>query len=118
MTQDDTSKIAIVGAGSVGATIAYASLVRGVGQRIALYDVNRGKVEAEVLDLNHGLQFVPMATVEGSDDISVCAGARVIVVDIGVASPIAPHPALLDRKIAPGTRDFTVAPAIQASASG
>jgi L-lactate dehydrogenase len=83
MAQDDTNKIAIVGAGSVGATIAYASLVRGVGHRIALYDVNRAKVEAEVLDLNHGLQFVPMATVEGSDDISVCAGARVIVITAG-----------------------------------
>src|SRR5438132_1337658 len=33
------NKIAIVGAGSVGATIAYACLIRGVGKQIALYDV-------------------------------------------------------------------------------
>jgi len=39
-------------------------------------------------------------------------GAHVVIVDIGVASPIAPHPDLLDRKIAPGTRDFTVEPAM------
>src|SRR3954463_9966463 len=78
-----TSKIAIVGAGSVGATIAYACLMRGVGQRIALYDVNRAKVEAEVLDLSHGLQFVPMATIEGSDDVAVCADADVVVVTAG-----------------------------------
>jgi nicotinate-nucleotide--dimethylbenzimidazole phosphoribosyltransferase len=39
-------------------------------------------------------------------------GAWVVVVDMGVASPIAPHPDLLDRKIAPGTHDFTVAPAM------
>ena len=56
------------GAGSVGATIAYACIIRGVGQHVVLYDTNRGKVDAEVLDLNHGLQFVPMATIEGSDD--------------------------------------------------
>src|SRR5689334_21997487 len=83
MRNPPTRKLAIVGAGSVGATIAYACLIRGVGKRVALYDVNRAKVEAEVLDLNHGLQFVPMATVEGSDDVGVCAEADVVVVTAG-----------------------------------
>ena len=32
---NSTTKIAIVGAGSVGATIAYACLIRGVAKRIA-----------------------------------------------------------------------------------
>ncbi|WP_257459781.1 L-lactate dehydrogenase [Archangium lipolyticum] len=77
------SKIAIIGAGSVGATIAYASMIRGVAKQLALYDISRDKVNAEVLDLNHGLQFVPMATLEGSDDIGVCAGADVIVITAG-----------------------------------
>jgi L-lactate dehydrogenase len=78
-----TSKIAIVGAGSVGATIAYACLIRGVGKQIALFDVKREKVDAEVLDLNHGLQFVPMATLEGSDDVAVAADADIIVITAG-----------------------------------
>ena len=73
MQNRNTSKIAIVGAGSVGATIAYACLVRGVAKQLALYDVKREKVDAEVLDLNHGLQFVPMATLEGSDDVGIVA---------------------------------------------
>jgi L-lactate dehydrogenase len=77
------SKIAIVGAGAVGATIAYASMIRGVAKQLAIYDVNRAKVDAEVLDLNHGLQFVPMATLEGSDDIGVCTGADVVVITAG-----------------------------------
>jgi L-lactate dehydrogenase len=80
---EGTSKIAVVGAGSVGATIAYACLIRGVGKQIALYDVNRAKVDAEVLDLNHGLQFVPMARVQGSDDVGVCADADVVVITAG-----------------------------------
>src|SRR6478609_11702176 len=83
MRQGTTSKIAIIGAGSVGATIAYACLIRGVGKSIALYDVNAAKVEAEVLDLNHGLQFVPMASVEGSADLEVCRDADVIVITAG-----------------------------------
>jgi len=78
-----TTKIAIIGAGGVGATIAYACLIRGVGKHFAIYDVNRAKVDAEVLDLNHGLQFVPMATLEGSDDIGVCAEADVVVITAG-----------------------------------
>ena len=78
-----THKIAIVGAGSVGATVAYACLIRGVGKQIALFDVNRAKVDAEVLDLNHGMQFVPMATVEGSDDVGVCADADIVVITAG-----------------------------------
>ena len=83
MPQGSTSKIAVIGAGSVGATIAYACMVRGVGQQIVLHDVNRQKVDAEVLDLNHGLQFVPMATIEGSDDLGICADADVVVVTAG-----------------------------------
>jgi L-lactate dehydrogenase len=83
MQDTRTSRIAIVGAGSVGATIAYACMIRGVAKQIALYDVNRAKVEAEVLDLNHGMQFVPMATISGSDDVAVCADADVIVITAG-----------------------------------
>jgi L-lactate dehydrogenase len=83
MSDQATKKVAVVGAGSVGATIAYACLVRGVAGRVVLYDVNRAKVEAEVLDLTHGLQFVPSANVEGSDDIEVCRDADVIVITAG-----------------------------------
>lgn len=76
-------KVAIVGAGSVGATIAYACLIRGVANRLALYDLNKAKVTAEGLDLNHGLQFVPMATLEASDDVAVCKDADVVVITAG-----------------------------------
>lgn len=83
MEQQRTSRVAIIGAGSVGATIAYACMIRGVGKQIALYDIDRAKVEAQVLDLNHGLQFVPMATIEGSDDLAICAEADVVVITAG-----------------------------------
>ena len=78
-----TTKIAVVGAGSVGATIAYACLIRGIGRTIALYDVDAAKTRAEVLDLNHGLQFVPQATVVGSGDIEVCRDADLVAITAG-----------------------------------
>ena len=80
---DKPLKIAIVGAGSVGATIAYACIVRGISNHIALFDINKAKVQSEVLDLNHGLQFVPPATVEGSDDLEVCRDASIVVITAG-----------------------------------
>lgn len=78
-----TTKVAIVGAGTVGATLAYAALMRGVARTVALYDINKEKVEAEALDIGHGIQFMPMGEVIGSDDIAVCEDADVVVVTAG-----------------------------------
>lgn len=76
-------KVAIVGAGSVGTAIAYACFIRGTVREIALYDLAAAKVRAEVLDLNHGSQFVPACRVTGSDDLDVTADSTIIVVTAG-----------------------------------
>jgi L-lactate dehydrogenase len=76
-------KVSVVGAGSVGATIAYASLIRGAPKTVALYDINAEKVGAEVLDLNQGSQFYPTANVTGSDDIAVTANSDMVVITAG-----------------------------------
>jgi L-lactate dehydrogenase len=78
-----TTKIAIVGAGHVGVTLAYACMIRGTAKTIALYGRHAEKVQAEVLDLRHGLQFVPMANVVGSADVKVCQDADVLVMTVG-----------------------------------
>jgi L-lactate dehydrogenase len=78
-----TSKVSIIGAGSVGATIAYACLIRGVAQSVTLYDIDVDRIRAEVLDLNQGIQFVPMAAVTGSDDIAVTADSDIVVIAAG-----------------------------------
>jgi L-lactate dehydrogenase len=77
------NKVAIVGAGAVGATLAYAALIRGLAHDIVLYDKDASKVEAEVLDLRHGLLFCPPAEVGGSDDVAICADADVIAITAG-----------------------------------
>ncbi|MFC1977150.1 nicotinate-nucleotide--dimethylbenzimidazole phosphoribosyltransferase [Chloroflexota bacterium] len=53
----------------------------------------------------------------GGAGINVIArqiGARIIVVDIGVAGELSPHPQLLSRKVAPGTRNMSLGPAMTA----
>lgn len=76
-------KVAIVGAGSVGTAIAYASIIQGLADEVALYDLNGPKALAEVLDLRHGLQFVPPGRVEGGDDLACCRDADVVVITAG-----------------------------------
>lgn len=76
-------KISIIGAGSVGTAIAYASAIQGVGKEIVLYDLNGPKATAEILDLQHGLQFVPSTSVYGGDDLGVCRGSDVVVITAG-----------------------------------
>jgi nicotinate-nucleotide--dimethylbenzimidazole phosphoribosyltransferase len=51
----------------------------------------------------------------GGAGINVLArqvGARVVVVDMGVATALEPHPQLVSRRIAPGTRDMFSGPAM------
>ncbi len=83
MGTERQAKVGIIGAGSVGATIAYAAMIRGVARHISLFDIAKTKVEAEVLDLNHGLLFAPQATVDGSDDVESLHGSDVVVMTAG-----------------------------------
>lgn len=77
------AKLAIVGAGAVGSSLAYAAAIRGVARHIVLHDINKAKVRAEALDLAHGGQFLPEAVIEGSDDVDITRGADVVVVTAG-----------------------------------
>ncbi|MGO1582752.1 MAG: L-lactate dehydrogenase [Actinomycetaceae bacterium] len=77
------TRVAVVGAGAVGSAIAYAMLLRGSAREVVLYDIDADKVNAEVLDLAHGISFTPMNSVRGGNDISVCADADVVVITAG-----------------------------------
>jgi L-lactate dehydrogenase len=79
----ENSKLTVVGAGSVGSSVAYAALIRGSARHVALYDIATEKVEAEVLDLAHGTQFTGTSDIVGGSDISVVAGSHVVVITAG-----------------------------------
>ena len=51
------SKITIIGAGSVGATIAYTLANKDIASEIVMIDINRDKAEGEVLDIIQGTYF-------------------------------------------------------------
>ena len=83
MTVIENAKLAIVGAGAVGTSLAYAALIRGSAREVALYDVQTAKVDAEVLDLAHGTQFTGSSRITGGDDLDVVRGANVVVITAG-----------------------------------
>lgn len=76
------SKISVIGAGSVGSSLAYACLIRGSADIVALYDIATDKVEAEVADLAHGTQFTP-SMVMGGDDLRDTADSDIVFITAG-----------------------------------
>ncbi|MFZ8756101.1 L-lactate dehydrogenase [Microbacterium sp. HMH0099] len=83
MSVIENSKLTVVGAGSVGASVAYAALIRGSARHVALYDIATEKVEAEVLDLAHGTQFTGSSDIVGGSDVAVAEGSHVVVITAG-----------------------------------
>lgn len=75
-------KVVITGAGDVGASFAYALMQAGLAEEIALIDLNQDLVRGQVLDLAHGLPFVPPVNVHvgTAEDY---ADAAVIVITAG-----------------------------------
>lgn len=83
MTNAHPTKLTIVGAGSVGASLAYAALIRGTAHDIVLTDVNEKKVNAEVLDLAHGTPFIGPSHITGGTDLALTENSDVIVITAG-----------------------------------
>ena len=78
-----SSKVSVIGAGAVGASMAYAMLIRESAREVVLYDVNEAKVTAEVLDLAHGTQFTGSSSITGGADIAATKNSDVVVITAG-----------------------------------
>ena len=77
-------KVAIVGAGAVGATFAYAMAQNGSADEICLIDLNEDLCKGQVLDLSHGLPFYPTTNIFVGTEEDY-ADADVIVITAGAA---------------------------------
>ncbi|MBI4427679.1 MAG: L-lactate dehydrogenase [Ignavibacteriales bacterium] len=75
-------KIGIVGSGFVGATAAYAMVMRGVGREIVLVDANRSRSLAEADDILHAVPFSHQLEVKDGD-FGDLQGCRVVVIAAG-----------------------------------
>jgi len=77
-------KIAVIGAGSVGSTVAYTLMVKSLASQITIIDIDDKKEKGEVLDLGDGLCFVETGCIKGGD-FPDAADADIIILTAGVA---------------------------------
>ncbi|KLE15847.1 L-lactate dehydrogenase [Clostridium sp. C8] len=78
------SKISIIGAGSIGATTAFALLQKEVAREIVINDINQEKALGEVLDLMHGSSLnSPCNVTLGS--LEDTKNSDIIIITAGVA---------------------------------
>lgn len=76
------TRVAVVGAGHVGATFAYALLLSGLAAEIVLLDADYARAEGEAMDLNHTEPFARPTRV-WAGEYSDCTGAAITVVCAG-----------------------------------
>ena len=77
-------KISIIGAGMVGATIAYSLTVEQVAGELVLVDLDLDRARGEARDINHALPFLAPTKVSGGD-YEACRGSDIIVITAGAA---------------------------------
>ena len=83
MDKKEGSKIAIIGAGSVGAAVAFVMSIKQTCSELVLIDVNTDKAQGEVLDISHGLPFLGHMNIHAGDysDVKDC---DLIIVTAGI----------------------------------
>lgn len=75
-------KVAIIGSGFVGSSIAYALAIRDVAREIVLIDINQDKTDGEAKDIRHGIPAMGTADLYAGD-YSDCVDCDLIVITAG-----------------------------------
>lgn len=77
------SKVTIIGAGSVGATIAYSLATKLIASEIVLIDINKDKAVGEAVDISQGLPFCgPVKVHQGEYEDAI--GSEIVVITSGI----------------------------------
>ena len=78
------NKVVIIGCGNVGMAYAYSLLnQRTYVNKLILIDLNKDRIEGEVMDLNHCLSYAPSKISINVGDYSDCSDARIVVIAAG-----------------------------------
>ena len=78
------NKVVIVGCGNVGMSYAYALLnQKNSVNELVLIDLDKNRIDGEVMDLNHCLSFAPSKIDIKAGDYSDCNAAKIVVIAAG-----------------------------------
>lgn len=75
-------KVAIIGSGYVGSSIAYALALREIAREIAIIDINKEKASGEAFDIRHGIQSMGTADLYAGD-YTDCKDCDLIIITAG-----------------------------------
>ena len=78
------NKISILGAGNVGATIAYTLTLEGLASEIVLVDINKNKAKGEAMDIIQCTALCPSVNIY-SGEYSDIEGSDIVIVTLGCA---------------------------------
>ena len=78
-----SNKVTIIGAGSVGSTVAFMMAVKGIAAEIVLVDINEKKALGEAMDIRQGTSFTaPVKIYAGR--YADAAGSDIVVITSGM----------------------------------
>lgn len=77
------SKITVIGAGSVGATVANDLMIQGIASEIVLIDINKDKAFGEAMDIYQGATFCS-PTIVRCGDYEDAKGSDIVIITSGV----------------------------------
>ena len=83
MNETKGTKVAIIGAGSVGASIAFSFAMKQICSELVLIDVNLEKAKGEVMDIIHGLPFLGHMVIKAGG-YEECKDCDLILVTAGI----------------------------------
>lgn len=78
------NKITVVGAGSVGSTIAYSLVVMGIASEIVMIDINDEKARGEAMDIKQGVPFSHPASIYAGE-YADAVDSNIVIITSGVA---------------------------------
>ena len=78
-----SKKISIIGAGNVGATIAYTLTMDGMASELVLVDINEDKAKGEALDIIQGTPFCPPVDIYAGN-YSDIANSDIVIITSGI----------------------------------
>ena len=84
MREPDLRKVTIIGAGNVGATIAYTLAIEGIANEILMIDIKADKAEGEAMDITQGSPFFKGARVIAGD-YKDAVDSDIVIITSGVA---------------------------------
>lgn len=72
--RENKRKVAIIGAGYVGASIAYALMIKHLAREMVLIDQDKNKAKGEAADIRHGIPYMGTAIIYdgGYEDCKDC----------------------------------------------